>query len=96
MMHAQRLAPKPSRASAKPVLNRSIGSLAAESPAEISQLQIRQPSALARQGSKSPICAALGQFTVHLPHPAAVATKSPSYSSGASRPHGKQASKAAR
>jgi hypothetical protein len=46
-MHSQRLAPKPSRASAKPVLNRSIGSLAAESPAEISQLQIRQPSALA-------------------------------------------------
>jgi hypothetical protein len=35
--------------------------LAAESPAEISQLQIRQPSALARQGSKSPICAALGK-----------------------------------
>eukprot|EP01049_Picozoa_sp_SAG25_P019733 SAG25_NODE_6370_length_566_cov_1.047109_1_plen_129_part_01 len=44
----QRLAPKPSRASAKPVLNGSIGSLAAKSPAEISQLQIRQPSALAR------------------------------------------------
>ena len=37
-----------------------IGSLAAKSPAEISQLQIRQPSALARQGSKSRICAALG------------------------------------
>jgi hypothetical protein len=56
----QRLAPKPSRASAKPVLNGSIGSLAAKSPAEISQLQIRQqPSALARQGSKSQICAAL-------------------------------------
>jgi hypothetical protein len=48
-----------SRASAKPALSRSIGSLAAESPAEISQLQIRQPSALARQGSKSQICAAL-------------------------------------
>jgi hypothetical protein len=41
-----------SRASAKPALSRSIGSLAAESPAEISQLQIRQ-------GSKSQICAAL-------------------------------------
>jgi hypothetical protein len=56
-----------SRASAKPALSHalsgSIGSLAAESPAEISQLQIRQPSALARQGSKSPICAALGYGT---------------------------------
>jgi hypothetical protein len=59
----QRLAPKPSRASAKPALSGSIGSLAAKSPAEISQLQIRQPSALARQGSKSPICAgALGPW----------------------------------
>jgi hypothetical protein len=43
------------------LIRRIIGILAgASSPAEISAVQIRQPSARARQGSKSPICAALG------------------------------------
>jgi hypothetical protein len=76
----QRLAPKPSRASAKPVLNRSIGSLAAESPAEISQLQIRQPSALARQGSKSPICAAMGRLPREWWVPRSFSKQNPLYS----------------
>jgi hypothetical protein len=52
-----------SRASAKPVLNRSIGSLAAESPAEISQLQMDSPAKRAgspRQQKSDLRCCAAG------------------------------------